>query len=135
MVAEAVGVGHSVVMLKALMVLCLGRVLVLIMLLIVVQHIGHSSPGTIQPSIMALLMVLGVHAGKDLQRVTQDQVQRNWAASGADEEHGTGLRGSTISEEVLGSVGREAVKIVGVIGRLVCIDEAEGRWRAEERGR
>lgn len=46
------------------MVLGLGGVLVLCMLLVVVQHVGHPPPSPVQPGIMSLLMVLGVHAGK-----------------------------------------------------------------------
>jgi len=60
--AEAIRRAHAMVVLHALMVLRLRRVLVLSMLLEVVQHIGHPTARPIQPSIMPLLMVLGVHA-------------------------------------------------------------------------
>lgn len=61
-VSQPIGARHSVIMLHALLVLGLGWMLVLRVLLIAVKHIGHASPSTIQPSAMALLMILRVHA-------------------------------------------------------------------------
>lgn len=49
------------VVLQALMMLSLRRVLMLCML-VIVEHAGHSSTSTIQPGIVALLMILRVHA-------------------------------------------------------------------------
>lgn len=57
-------------MLQVLMVLRLGRVLVLGMLLKIVQHVGHPTARPIQPSIMPLLMVLGVHAVYDADKLS-----------------------------------------------------------------
>lgn len=65
MVAEAIGVGQAMVMLKTLVMLRLGWMLVL-GVLIVIKQVRYSSPSTIQPAIMALLMVLGIHGGRDL---------------------------------------------------------------------
>lgn len=69
---ETVRGGHAMVMLEALVMLGLSRMLMLIMLLKVVEHIRHSSARPIQPGIVPLLMVLGVHA---VQRVPSKQVQ------------------------------------------------------------
>ena len=61
--AQAIGVGHDMVRLQALVVLVLRGMLVLMLrVLVVVEDIGHAPASTIQPAIMALLMVLGVHA-------------------------------------------------------------------------
>lgn len=68
MVAETVRRTHDMVVVKVLVVLRLGRVWMLSMLLEVVKHIWHSSARPIQPGIMPLLMVLGVHA---VERVPQ----------------------------------------------------------------
>ena len=46
------------------MVLILGGMLVLGVLLVVVKEVGHPTPRPIQPGIVALLMVLGVHASR-----------------------------------------------------------------------
>lgn len=51
------------VVLEALVVLGLGRVLVLRVLLVVVQQVWHPPTRPIQPGVVPLLMVLGVHAG------------------------------------------------------------------------
>jgi len=61
--AEAIGARHAVVVLQAMMLLGLGRVLVLRVLLVVVQQAGHPASRPIQPGVVALLMVLGVHEG------------------------------------------------------------------------
>lgn len=58
------------VVLQALMVLGLGRVLMLSMLLKVVQHVGHPTTRPIQPSIVPLLVVLGVHAVDNIHELT-----------------------------------------------------------------
>lgn len=60
--SETVRRGHAVIMLKALVVLGLGLMLMLSVLLKAVKHIRHSSTRPIQPGIVPLLMVLGVHA-------------------------------------------------------------------------
>jgi hypothetical protein len=57
------------VMLDALMVLRLRGVLVVGVLLVVIEQIGHAPTGAIQPGIVSLLMVLRVHAGGALGRV------------------------------------------------------------------
>lgn len=62
---EAIGGGHAVVVLQALVVLGLRGVLVLRML-VVVEHARHSPASTIQPGTMALLMILRVHAVHEL---------------------------------------------------------------------
>lgn len=60
--AEAIGAGHAVIVLEVLQVLRLGWVLVLCMLLVAIEHVGHTSASTtIQPGAVALLMILRVH--------------------------------------------------------------------------
>lgn len=59
----AIGAGQAMVRLQGLMVLVLSMVLVWGMLLVFKQQIGHPTSSTIQPGIVALLVVLGVHAG------------------------------------------------------------------------
>ena len=67
MVPKAVVVGKPMVVLKTLVVLRLGLVLLVLGMCVVVEHARNPSAGTIQPAIMALLMVLGVHAGRVLE--------------------------------------------------------------------
>lgn len=62
MVAKAVSALHAMVVLKPLVVLSLRGMLVLGML-IVIEQVGNSSPATIHPGTVALLMALGIHAG------------------------------------------------------------------------
>lgn len=45
------------------MVLVLTWVVVWVVLLEIIQQVGYPTASTIQPGIVALLMVLGVHAG------------------------------------------------------------------------
>lgn len=64
MVSEAVGAGHAMFMLESLVMLGLGGMLMLGVLLVAVEQVGHaSSPGTIHPGTMSRLMALGIHAG------------------------------------------------------------------------
>lgn len=67
------------------MVLRLGRVLVLSMLLEVVQHVGHPAARPIQPSIMPLLMVLGVHAVDEAHKLAakKGEVKKSSPAQGS----------------------------------------------------
>lgn len=58
MVAETIRVGHAMVVLKALVVLRLGRVLMLSVLLVVVYQVRHSAPPTVEARVVTLLMVL-----------------------------------------------------------------------------
>jgi hypothetical protein len=46
------------IVLQPLVMLRLGGVLMLRMLLEIVQHVGHSPPGPIQPGIVSLLVAL-----------------------------------------------------------------------------
>lgn len=69
--AETIRRRHAMVVLKVLVMLGLGRVLMLGMLLKVVKHIWHSSARPIQPGIMPLLMVLGVHAVESVSQQTR----------------------------------------------------------------
>lgn len=65
MVAQSIGVGHAMVMLKPLVVLGLRRVLML-RVLEVVQQVGHASPGAIDPGMLTLPGVLGKHPGRGM---------------------------------------------------------------------
>lgn len=62
MVTKAVGALHAMVVLKSLVVLSLGGMLVLSVLIVIEQV--DSSPATIHPGTVALLMALGIHAGR-----------------------------------------------------------------------
>lgn len=69
MMTKAIRARYAVVVLQVLMMLGLGGMLMLTVLLIVVQQVRHPSSGPIQPSIVPLLMVLGVHAAVILNGV------------------------------------------------------------------
>lgn len=61
MVAEAVGIGHAVVMLETLVMLGLRRVLMRV-LRVIEEHVWYSPARPIEAGIMSLLMALRVHA-------------------------------------------------------------------------
>lgn len=67
MMAHAIGGRQAMVRLQCLVVLVLAGVLVWGVLLVIKQQVREPTTSTIQPGIVALLMVLRVHAKKKVR--------------------------------------------------------------------